>query len=144
MGFFDDLKKKVESVVGGEQDYLGQAKNNIVNPGEDFLKNIYSRNGNEWGVLDPWVGLSRMAQEAWNEYGPGKVNKNREKEYQNKVVSEEQAARQKLIDDENKRRGLLDEMASLAAAGGRRGRFGSQFKGMFADETDTDKDLLGL
>lgn len=133
---YEDVK---DAVVGGYEDI----QDNVLRPAENFLKNHYSRNGEWWGALiDPWAAISRMAIEGFNEISG--ANKKRERDWQDKKAGEEEAARMGLRNDEIRRRGLLDEMASLAAAGGRRGRFGSNFTGMFADEESGGKDLLGM
>jgi hypothetical protein len=115
----------------------GGAVGAILNP----LGNL-GRNDNPFAALSPFVGISRMFQEGFNEaFG---FNKKREKEYQDRKISEEEAARMDLREKEIKRMGLLDEMASLAALSRGTGGGGSRTKTLYAAEEETKGDLLGL
>lgn len=111
-------------IGGGQVDFLGQLHDVVGGLFESYMK---------------WPGIQAL-KEGWNE--ASNFNKDREKTYENKVKADEQSARQKLIDDGNKRKALLDEMASLAAVGGR-GRW-NQFSTMFSGDQQGEKDLLGV
>jgi hypothetical protein len=118
---------------GGNIDVIGQFKDTVGGFTVDNLFKAY--------MASPFAALVRMGAEGWNEMSG--FNKDRERTYENKVKADKEMAQQKLIDDANKRKALLDEMASLAAAGGRKGAFGRS-KGLFAEEESGNTDLLGL